>query len=604
MAKESIAIIDLGGQYCHLIARRLRDIGVESEIFGPDVSAKELDGLAGVILSGGPQSVYSRGAPTIRKGVLRLGVPVLGICYGHQLLAKMLGGKVAKKDGEYGTARLELMRSDALFQGTPHFQQVWMSHADAVAALPTGAVVLASTERCNNAAFGDLKRGFFGVQFHPEVVHTEHGPDILENFVRGVCKIRRYSTPRDRIPALVEEIEAAAAGRSVFFLVSGGVDTTVAFALCAKALPKERILGLYVDTGLMREGETEELRANLAGLGLGDRLIVRDESAAFLHRLRGVIEPEKKRQIIGRLFVKVQSDAMREYGIDPDHWILGQGTIYPDTIESGGASGRAALIKTHHNRCGEIRELMRQGRVIEPLAEFYKDEVRQVGKALGLDPKLTNRWPFPGPGLAIRCICSASRGKARQLSEASARIVSRAGFSGVLLPVQSVGVQGDARTYRKVVALRNETRRFSYNRMREVSTTLCNIRTETNRVIVLLAGKPGPRLEDVRIGKEAITLERVELLRKADFIVRMGMEKRGITDDVWQFPVVLAPISFAGGESIVLRPVNSEDGMTANFARLQPRFLQRVAEKIAKLPGIDAVFLDVTNKPPATIEWE
>lgn len=604
VSQQSIAIIDLGGQYCHLIARRLRDIGVESEIFGPDVPGKKLEGSAGVILSGGPQSVYNAEAPTIRRSVLQLGVPVLGICYGHQLLARMLGGQVTKKDGEYGPARLDVKTSDTLFRKTPRSQQVWMSHSDAVAALPKGAVTIASTERCENAAFADFRRHLFGVQFHPEVVHTEHGRDILKNFVRSVCKVRRLSTPRDRIPMLIEQIRTMVADRSVFFLVSGGVDSTVAFVLCAKALPKDRILGLYVDTGLMRERETEELRANLAGLGLGDRLIVRDESARFLEKLRGVTEPERKRHIIGRLFVQIQSDAMREYGIDAKHWLLGQGTIYPDTIESGGATGRAALIKTHHNRCEEIRELMRQGRVIEPLVEFYKDEVRQVGKALGLAPRLTNRWPFPGPGLAIRCLCSASTGSAKPLSEASARTVANAGFSGVLLPVQSVGVQGDARTYRRVVALRTERSRFSYARIQELSTALCNVHTETNRVILFLASTTGLRLDRATIARRSITRARLGILRKADFAVRMALEESRLTDTVWQFPVVLAPLSFSGGETVVLRPVNSEDGMTANFARLPLRFLKRTAEKISKLSGVDAVFLDVTNKPPATIEWE
>jgi GMP synthase (glutamine-hydrolysing) len=603
-AKESIAVIDLGGQYCHLIARRLRDLGIEPTIYGPKVDSKRLHRYAGVILSGGPQSVYQAGAPKIRRSLLDLGIPVLGICYGHQLLAKMLGGRVTKHEGEYGHARLDVKVSDTLFHGTPRSQQVWMSHSDAVTLLPKGAATIASTERCENAAFADLKKHVFGVQFHPEVVHTEHGQNILKNFIRSVCKIRRRSSPTDRIQPLVDQVRKTVGDRSVFFLVSGGVDSTVAFVLCAKAMPRERILGLYVDTGLMRQGETEELRANLASLGLADRLMVRDASALFLDKLRGVMEPEQKRHIIGRLFVEIQSEAMRAYGIDPEHWLLGQGTIYPDTIESGGAAGRAALIKTHHNRCEEIRELMRQGRVIEPLAEFYKDEVRQLGRALGLAPRLTNRWPFPGPGLAIRCICSATSGKAEPLSDASARTVRAAGFSGMLLPVQSVGVQGDARTYRKVVALRNERRRFDYGRMQELSTTLCNVHTETNRVIVLIAGMSGLRLEDARIGKEAITPERVEILRQADFLVRMAMEKNGLTDAVWQFPVVLAPIFSGGGETIILRPVNSEDGMTANFARLPFRFLKRVAGKIAKIPGVGAVFLDITNKPPATIEWE
>src|SRR5205814_3851959 len=241
---------------------------------------------------------------------------------------------------------------------------------------------------------------------------------------------------------------------SVFFLLSGGVDSTVAFVLCAKALPRDRILGVHVDTGLMRKGETEEFIANLKDLGLADRVHIRRESSRFLDALRAVTDPEKKRQIIGRLFVEVQADAMREYGIDEQCWLLGQGTIYPDTIESGGASGRAAVIKTHHNRCAEILHLLQNGRVVEPLADFYKDEVRRIGASLGLAAMLTNRWPFPGPGLAIRRLCSTTTIGSEPLDPELGNLVDEYGYEGILLPIQSVGVQGDARTYRQTVALR------------------------------------------------------------------------------------------------------------------------------------------------------
>ncbi|MFQ5666086.1 MAG: glutamine-hydrolyzing GMP synthase [Candidatus Binatia bacterium] len=599
-----IAIIDLGGQYCHLIARRLRDSGVDCAVYSPEISARRLAGCAGVILSGGPQSVYNRRAPTIDEAVLRLGVPVLGICYGHHLLAKMLGGRVTKRNGEYGFAQLKVHTPDTLFRRTPRTQQVWMSHADTVTALPAGVRVMAATERCETAAFADSKRHFFGVQFHPEVVHTDFGTRILRNFVREACGIRERTAPTDRIPALTRQIRAAAAGRSVFFLVSGGVDSTVAFVLCARALPKERILGLYVDTGLMRQGETEELCESLRKLGLTDRLQVWDASARFLGSLQKVMDPERKRRIIGRLFVQIQAEAMRRYGIDQQHWLLGQGTIYPDTIESGGSSGRAAVIKTHHNRCEEVRKLLRQGRVLEPLAEFYKDEVRKIGKALGLPSRLTNRWPFPGPGLAIRCLCSRSSGAARSLSAQAARAVRTAHYEGVLLPIQTVGVQGDARTYRRVVALRHCSHRLNYRILQSLSTALCNVHSETNRVIVLLSSLSAVTLKRARVARQTITSQRVELLRQADCVVRSSLEEAGMVGAVWQFPVVLAPITFAAGEAIVLRPVRSEDGMTASFARLPLRFVRRMARKVLSLPGIDAVFLDVTNKPPATIEWE
>jgi GMP synthase (glutamine-hydrolysing) len=601
---DQIAIIDLGGQYCHLIKRRLRDLGVESEIHAPDVAPATLAAHAGIILSGGPQSVYGPNAPKVDPALLRLGRPVLGICYGHQLLAKMLGGGVEKRDGEYGFAELSVNVGDTLFKRLPRRQKVWMSHSDAVTKLPRGAVRMAATDRCANAAFANFKKKLFGVQFHPEVVHTEKGNDILRNFVRSVCGIHGRAKPADRVPQLVKQIQETVKNRSVFFLVSGGVDSTVAFALCGRALPHERILGLYIDNGLMRKGETDELRANLASLHLDDRIRIHDASKDFLRALRGVTEPERKREIIGRLFVKIQSQAMRDFGIDERHWLLGQGTIYPDTIESGGRAGRAAVIKTHHNRCAEILELIEKGRVIEPLSEFYKDEVRQLGRALGLAPRLTNRWPFPGPGLAIRCLCSTARLRAKPLSPGLQAVVDAHGYKGVLLPLHSVGVQGDARTYRQVVALRQTRSWIDYGALRSVSSELCNVHTETNRVILLLSGRRDLQLPNAEIRRTSITASRLEILRNADFIVRSMMEKAALTDRVWQFPVVLIPVSFGHGETIVLRPVNSEDGMTANFARLPQDVLKKIARKIAALPGVDAVFLDATNKPPATIEWE
>ena len=293
---------------------------------------------------------------------------------------------------------------------------------------------------------------------------------------------------------------------------------------------------------------------------------------------------------------------MRKYGVDPKGWMLGQGTIYPDTIESGGKSGRAALIKTHHNRCEEIRELIRQGRVIEPLAEFYKDEVRQVGRNLGLARRITDRWPFPGPGLAIRCICTQEAEFAKPLSEKLAKLVQRAGYRGVVLPLKSVGVQGDSRTYQRVVALQKSRGSIDYPALRELSSSVCNVHTDANRVVVLVAGER--HLKDARISCRAITPRRLKILREADRRVRLEVERAGFSREVWQFPVVLAPIAFEKGESIILRPVNSEDGMTANFAALPHALLRKIAVKVTDIVGVDAVFLDATNKPPATIEWE
>jgi len=600
---NSIGIVDLGGQYCHLIKRRLRELGVDADIFPPETSTDSFSKCAGIILSGGPRSVYEVDAPKMDSKILALQIPILGICYGHQLLAKMLGARVERGLGEYGPAELHLFTGDTLFAGTPTKQTVWMSHADSVTDLPRELQVLASTDRCQIASFAHQRRKLYGVQFHPEVVHTKYGKTILARFLSAACGLQIKPDEQSRIEPLVEQIGHKVQDRSVFFLVSGGVDSTVAFVLCSHALPKERILGLYVDTGLMRKGETDTLRVNLEKLGLLDRLRVENSAELFMRNLNGIIEPEEKRKIIGRLFVQIQSAAMKKYGIDERHWLLGQGTIYPDTIESGGKSGRAAVIKTHHNRSSEILELLEKGLVIEPLAEFYKDEVRRLGEILGLDSNLTDRWPFPGPGLAIRCLCTLAAGKAAHLSQSLADLVTGLGYCGVLLPLNSVGVQGDARTYRQLVAVQTKKTELNYATLQSLSTLLCNVHGVTNRVITLISGK-AINLDSAAVIPAVLNPERIGLLREADFIVRTIMEKYNLIESVWQFPVVLAPISFIGGESIILRPVNSEDGMTADFARLPVNVIHRITEDISKLSKVDAVFLDVTSKPPATIEWE
>lgn len=593
---DAVAIIDLGGQYCHMIGRRLRDLGVPADVHTNVVAPEILRNYAGIILSGGPQSVNSQGSPTIDEDILDLGRPVLGICYGHQLLARMLDCPVESSSPEFGTSQLRVNTPGELFAGMPSLQTVWMSHGDSVGRLSTKLRKLASTPDCGIAAFEHSEKPIFGVQFHPEVVHTTFGSKLLENFTR-ICRITKQESLEDRVARLIAQIKEKVGNRSVFFFVSGGVDSTVAFALCAKALPRDRVLGVYVDTGLMRQNETAELRSLLGSLDLDDRLKILDESKRFLKELENVSDPEDKRRAIGRLFIDVQADAMRKYQIDGEGWLLGQGTIYPDTVESGGSAHTTALIKTHHNRCDEVRKLIAEGKVIEPLAEFYKDEVRSIGRQLGLDDRITSRWPFPGPGLAIRCLCWSESEKE---SIGLPLPKGHEAFRGVMFPIKTVGVQGDDRTYCHVAALRGP---LDYARLQTLSSTLCNSRRDINRVILLLAGDSG-QLGKAIVKRKKMDEDRIKLLREADFLVRTIMEEKKLTSTVWQFPVVLIPISLGAGESIVLRPVNSEDGMTANFARIPVDAVKAMAKRIQELSGVDAVFLDVTNKPPATIEWE
>lgn len=602
---EAIAIVDLGGQYCHMIGRRLRDFGVRADLFPNTVKAMDLRSYRGVILSGGPQSVNDPDAPTIDDRILDLGLPILGICYGHQLLAKKLGCNVKSLGhGEYGKATLSVNNSVDLFIETPKSQTVWMSHGDSVEDLIPGMQVLARTQTCPIAAFAHVERNIYGVQFHPEVAHTQFGGALLKNFSRRICRVTETETIRDRVDRLLDEIRVQVGDRKVLFFVSGGVDSTVAFSLCAKALPRSQVFGIYVDTGFMRKNETAELESILRKAGLADRLAIRDESKRFWDTFASISHEditseegaELKRREIGRLFVDIQKEAMLEYGIDHDHWLLGQGTIYPDTIESGGHGNHTAVIKTHHNRCEEIRELIARGKVIEPLAEFYKDEVREVGAELGLHTDLVERWPFPGPGLAIRTLCSEENKNAAEEIDLPSEFSS---FEAAGFPIRSVGVQGDFRTYRNLLVVKGPLR---YPALSNLSTFMCNRGRRFNRVIALVTGKIG--LYNGSIVRSDLKKDRVDLLRDADHIVKEIMHEENLMDRVWQFPIILIPLSFAGGESIVLRPVNSEDGMTANFGRLPVKVLRRMGDAIAALPGIDAVFLDVTDKPPATIEWE
>ena len=601
--RNRFAVVDLGGQYCHLIARRLRELRMDVDVIQTSkATPKKMSAYAGIILSGGPSSVNESGSPSVDRRILEVDVPVLGICYGHQLMAGSLGGSVEHGESEFGHSQLSVAQPDnPLFKETPSNQDVWMSHSDTVTELPEGFEVLASTPRCANAAFADTSRRLYGLQFHPEVDHSQYGRRLLQNFVFEICNATPVAKPQDVVSRIKRTIRERVKDDRVFFLVSGGVDSTVAFSLVGEALKSpSRVLGLYIDTGLMRKNETEELKANLGLLGLGDRVLVRDESARFLGTLHEVWDPETKRKKIGRAFVEAQADAMTALGIDPDQWLLGQGTIYPDTIESGGTNGKAALIKTHHNRCAEIQKLIERGRVVEPLAQLYKDEVREVGRAIQLSDSLIARWPFPGPGLAIRTLCKpdgpAERGEPESLPAGIAM------YEAASFKLRSVGVQGDARTYKDVVALRG---RFDYDQMQAVSSYLCNVEHRFNRVIYQLGCVRECALDSgVVLPNRYLTRDRLDVLREADHIARTVLEERNMAGDVWQFPVVLAPLSYGLGESIILRPVNSSNGMTANFARLSEPVIREISDRILRTGLVDSVFLDVTDKPPATIEWE
>jgi GMP synthase (glutamine-hydrolysing) len=579
-----ITVLDAGGQYCHLIARKIRDLGVYAEVRPSDTPASELAGRKGLIISGGPDSVYDPGSATIDPAILADGSAVLGICYGQQLMTHALGGHVRKGDkGEYGLAVLNSLRPHALFAGLNGDLQVWMNHRDQVESVPQGFEVLASTGTCAVAAMGHRERPLAAVQFHPEVVHTPQGMEILSNFVFGVAGCVKDWDPKDRIGPLEAEIRAVAGDRNVFFFVSGGVDSTVAYTLCLRALGPERVYGIYVDTGLMREGETSYVRQLFHDLG-ATAFHVEEAEGEFLGALEGVCDPEKKRHIIGEQFVAVQERVLSTGHFLDGHWILGQGTIYPDTIESGGTA-KADVIKTHHNRVAGIQKLMETGRIIEPLSSFYKDEVREIGAELGVPSEYLHRHPFPGPGLAIRCLCSATEAPVSRLEP------------GWLVPIRSVGVQGDSRSYRSVLAL-------EILPTGELPTELVNRMWETiNRVIGLVRSRSEIRAMRATIG--TLTRERLARLRVADAIVRRLSEESGFEREVWQFPAVLIPFGNDDApDSVVLRPIHSVDGMTAQVVRMPETLLRQMAEELIAIEGVCGVFYDLTHKPPGTIEWE
>jgi GMP synthase (glutamine-hydrolysing) len=457
-----VLIFDFGSQYTQLIARKIRQLQVRSEIvpFNHPVSRIPVDELDGVILSGGPASTWAKNAPRLNVKLLMLGVPVLGICYGMQSLTRKLGGDVCRGVvGEYGHAKLKLHRRDRLFQGIRSGTSVWMSHGDRVMKIPRAFEVLASSEGCPFAAIRHRKDPIWGVQFHPEVHHSEDGQRLLENFVYKVCRAKADWKMGRFVEETIEYLAWETGDRDVICGVSGGVDSTVLAVLLHKAIGAQ-LKAVYVDHGLMRQDESRVVVERF-NEQLGIKVKQVRAARHFLEKLNGVSNPERKRRIIGREFVNI---FFREFKGDE---LLAQGTLYPDVIESVSTKGPSATIKTHHNRVKEIQKLISQGRVIEPLKELFKDEVRSVGKELGIPDSLLWRHPFPGPGLAVRILGEITPRRLKLLRAADHIYLEELKLSGdyakiwqafcVLLPVKSVGVMGDERTYDHVVALRAVT---------------------------------------------------------------------------------------------------------------------------------------------------
>lgn len=509
--EQTILIIDFGSQYNQLIARRVRENKVFCQIVPPQISARQIQSLypKGLILSGGPASIYQKNAPRLDKNIYNLGIPILGICYGMQAMAYQLGGKVARaKKREYGFAELKIDDKKDLFFGLPNRISCWMSHGDQVKKLPTDFIKLAHTKNSSVASFGNRIKKFYAVQFHPEVIHTQFGSKIIANFLFKICKCKPTWTMKSFIKTAIKDIRKKAGSKKVVLGLSGGVDSSVCAVLVHKAIGKQ-LTCIFVNNGLIRKNEMQIVKDRFKR-HLGINLYCVNAKNRFLKKLKGISEPEKKRKIIGKEFIKVfEEEASKIKGVE----FLAQGTLYPDVIESRSAfGGPSATIKTHHN-VGGLPKMMRL-KLIEPLRNLFKDEVRILGKELGLPDEIVWRQPFPGPGLAVRIIGEVTKQRLDILREVDERVIDeikKAGFYrniwqsfAVLLPIRTVGVMGDERTYENVVAIRAVTSqdgmtadwaKLPYDVMGKISNRIINEVKGVNRVVYDISSKPPATIE-------------------------------------------------------------------------------------------------------------
>lgn len=626
MSREKIVVLDFGSQYAHLIAKRFRMLGYYSEIALPSADVSTFENVKGIVFSGGPSSVYDEKVPEFNSKILDLEIPILGLCYGHYIVQQGYNGKIGKAAvGEFGFSTLELNDKVKcpLFEGIEKIQQVWMSHQDGVFELGDGFETVGSTKDCKYAATQNLEKKRFSLQFHCEVKDTPCGNQIFENFAK-YCEMSQNWDQDTVLQIILEQIKTQAEGKNVLLFLSGGVDSTITFALLNKALGQDRVLGLHIDNGFMRKNESKNVDIAYRKFGF-ENFIVEDASESFLKAIAGLSDPQKKRMAVGENFITVRNEVVAKQHLDEDKWLLAQGTLYPDIIESGGTKN-SHTIKTHHNRVQGIQDLIARGLIIEPIRDLYKDEVRAIGKKLGLDDELVMRHPFPGPGLSINVLCNDGKSWTSKDDEELAAAKKELeeikldmfcahctqDLKRTVLPVRSVGVQGDFRTYRfpALLTFKNEGNGFYHfpgkrEKIEECSSTITNAAKFLNRTCIKLYQKPSVKDEDLKLQEGFCDKRRLDQLREVDNIVLTELHKSGWYNKIFQHLTIDLPYASAEDKAtFVLRPVISEDVMTARFAMLPEELLYTIVHKIAELDFVDALYFDATNKPPATFGWE
>lgn len=625
MERLKIVVLDFGSQYAHLIAKRFRMMGYYSEIALPSAGLETFKNAKGIVLSGGPSSIYDKNAPEFNSEILKLDIPILGLCYGHYVLQTGYNGKAQKAlVGEFGFATLELNQNVKcpLFEEIANPQQVWMSHQDAVVKPGDGFETVGSTKDCEFAALQNLEKKRFSLQFHCEVKDTPCGNKILENFAK-FCGMEKNWDQDTVLNHIIDSIKNQADDKNVLLFLSGGVDSTVAFALLNKALGQKRVLGLHIDNGFMRKNESKKVEEAYKNHGFSN-FIVEDASKTFLKAVENLTDPQKKRMAIGENFITVRNEVVAKQKFDENKWLLAQGTLYPDIIESGGTKN-SNVIKTHHNRVDGIQKLIEKGLIIEPLKDLYKDEVRAIGKKLGLEDELVMRHPFPGPGLSINVLCSNGtmtdndkeefKKAQEEISKVQLEMFCEKcseNLEKYILPVKSVGVQGDFRTYRfpSVISFAKMENGFyhlpkKWEKLEAASSQITNSASFINRTIIRLWQNPSVKDEALKLQEGYCTKDRLDQTRDADDIVLTALHKSGWYNKIFQHLTINLPYASSKERcSFVLRPLCSEDVMTARFAQLPQNLLMDIVQEISKLPYVDAIFFDLTNKPPATFGWE